>query len=176
MRLTYSAAQKALHWASVLLIIGLWWTSRAVLRTHEIHTIGHHVDPGDLFQHKLHVYGGVLMLGLVVARLALRHRLGTPALPPAIPGWSANSAKFAYFLIYATLISLTLTGLVTTYFWFGMSVAHRALVYGLYGLIALHLSAVFFHDVFHGAGLLRRMLPGGSSERKIGRRHNAAGS
>ena len=160
MRVSYSAAQKALHWSTVLLIIGLWWTSRAVLRTHEIHLIGHHVDEGDLFQHKLHVYGGVLMLALVAARLVLRYRLGTPSLPPAIPGWSAKAAKLAYFLIYSTLTGLTLTGLVTTYLWFGMSTAHRALVYGLYGLITLHISAVLLHDVFHRAGLLWRMLPG----------------
>ena len=158
----YSNAQKALHWASLLLIIGLWWTSRAVLRTHEIHLIGHHVDPGDLLQHKLHVYGGVLMLGLVVARLALRWWTGVPPLPATVPGWSAKSAKLAYVLIYATLVGLTLTGLVTTYLWFGMSTAHRALAYGLYALITLHLSAVVFHDAFHGTRLLRRMLPGHS--------------
>ena len=159
MGLTYSSAQKALHWATVLLIISLWWTSRAVLRTHEIHLIGHHANQGDLFQHKLHVYGGVLMLGLVAARLVLRYRLGTPPLPPAIPGWSAKAAKLAYFLVYSTLFGLTLTGLVTTYLWFGMSVAHRALVYTLYALAALHVSAVIWHDTFHRAGLLRRMLP-----------------
>ena len=31
MKTDYSLAQKALHWASVLLIIGLGWTSRDVL-------------------------------------------------------------------------------------------------------------------------------------------------
>ena len=159
MQLSYSATQKALHWTSVLLIIGLWWTSRAVLRTHEIHLIGHPVDESDLFQHKLHIYGGVLMLGLVAARLALRWRTGVPPLPPAIPGWSTKVAQLAYFLVYSSLIGLTLTGLVTTYLWFGMSAAHRALVYGLYALAVLHVSAVIWHDIFHRAGLLRRMLP-----------------
>ena len=131
-----------------------------MLRTHEIHTIGHHVDPADLFQHKLHVYGGVLMLGLVMARLALRWWTGVPPLPANVPGWSAQSAKLACVLIYTTLIGLTLTGLVTTYLWFGMSTAHRALVYGLYALVALHVSTVIVHDALHGTALLRRMLPG----------------
>ena len=174
MKTDYSLAQKALHWTTVLLIIGLWWTSRAVLRTHEIHLIGHHVDPGDLFQHKLHVYGGVLMLGLVAARLALRFWTGTPPLPPAIPVWSAKSAEIAYVLIYSTLIGLTITGGVTTYFWFGMGVAHRALVYGLYALITLHVCAVFLHDIVHRAGLLRRMLPGRQSNGTFAQRQKPA--
>ena len=171
----YSIPQKALHWATVLLIIGMWWTSRAVLRTHEIHFIGHHVDAGDLFQHKLHVYGGVLMLALVAARLMLRWFLGTPPLPACIPAWSAKSAKLTYFLIYGTLVGLTLTGLVTTYLWFGMSIAHRALVYALYGLIAMHLSAVVFHDAFHRAALLRRMLPGHRIPLDVGRKGAGVG-
>ena len=155
----YSTAQKLLHWATVLLLVSQWWTSRAVLRTHEMHGLIHKIDPFDLVLHKLHIYGGVLMLALVGARLALRWRVGVPPLPVTVPRWSARSAKVAYFLIYATLIGLTLTGLVTSYLWFGMAIAHQTLVYGLYALITLHVSAVIWHDTFHRTGLLRRMSP-----------------
>lgn len=155
----YSTAQMLLHWATVLLLVSQWWTSRAILRTHEMHGLIHKIDPFDLVLHKLHIYGGVVLLALVGTRLALRWRFGVPPLPSAVPAWSVISAKAAYGLIYVTLISLVLTGLVTTYVWFGMSIAHRALVYGLYVFVTLHVSAVVWHDVRHGAGLLRRMTP-----------------
>ena len=86
-----------------------------------------------------------------------RHR--SRPLSPAGPGWSRLAARLAYVLIYGALAGLSVTGLVTTYLWFGMSVAHRALVYGLYALVTLHVSAVVLHDILHRAGLLRRMLP-----------------
>ena len=155
----YSTAQKLLHWATVLLLVSQWWTSRAVLRSHEMHGLIHKIDPFDLVLHKLHIYGGMLILALVATRLALRFRIGVPPLPVTVPRWSAQSAKVAYILIYATLIGLTLTGLVTSYLWFGMAIAHQALVYGLYALITLHVSAVIWHDTSHRTGLLRRMTP-----------------
>ena len=157
MRAGYSVSQKTLHWATVLMLVLQWWTSRAVLRTHEVHLIGHKIDPFDLTLHKLHIYGGVAVLGLVAYRVALRWRQGVPLLPLGIPRWMAGLAQAAHLAIYATLVGLVITGLVTTYFWFGMSIVHRVLVYWLYLLIAAHVLAVIWHDTVHRAGLFRRM-------------------
>jgi cytochrome b561 len=157
MILGYSAAQKFLHWMTVLLLVMQWWTSRAVLRTHEIHLIGHKTDPFDLTLHKFHIYGGIAVFALTVCRILLSLCQGSPALPIVVPRWSAIAASTAHLIIYGILFGLTLTGLITTYIWFGMGVVHRALVYALYLLIAAHVGAVFWHDVFHRAGLLQRM-------------------
>ena len=134
-----------------------WWTSRAVLRTHEIHLIGHKIDPFDLTLHKAHIYGGVAILALTACRLALRGRDGALALPDSVPRWIEAPAKTAHLAMYATLVALTATGLVTTYVWFGMNVAHLLLVYWLYLLLGAHVGAVIWHDTFHRAGLFRRM-------------------
>ena len=154
---SYSTPQKALHWATALLLVLQWWTSRAVLRTHEVHLIGHKIDPFDLTLHKLHIYGGVAVLGLTASRLALRRRQGVPLLPLDIPRWMASMAQAAHWAIYATLCGLVITGLITTYLWFGMNAAHRMLVYWLYLLIGAHVAAVIWHDTIHRAGLLRRI-------------------
>ena len=153
----YSTAQKLLHWATVLLLVSQRWTSRAVLRTLEMHGLVHKIDPFALVFHTLHIYCGVLIFAFVAIRLALRFRIGAPPLPVTVPRWSARSAKAAYFLIYATLIGLTLTELVTSYLWFGIAIAHQPLVYGLCALITLHVSAVNWHDTSHRTGLLSRM-------------------
>ena len=159
MTASYTATQKALHWITALLIPLQWWTSRAVLRTHEIHAFGRKTDPFDLTLHRLHIYAGVTVMALTLWRIALRIRHGAPPLPAAVPGWVAKAAWAAHMLIFALLIGLTLTGLVTTYLWFGMSVAHRALVYGLYLFIFAHVLATVWHEA-RGQGVLGRMLRG----------------
>ena len=80
MRTQYSFLQKSLHWATVLLLLAQWWTGRAVLRTHNAHAVGQQIEPSDLILHKLHTFGGVLILLVVACRLMLRFREGAP--PP----------------------------------------------------------------------------------------------
>ena len=157
MRAGYSVSQKALHWATAFMLVLQWWTSRAVLRTHEVHVLGRKIDPFDLTLHKLHIYGGVAVLAMVACRMALRRRQGAPPLPGSIPRSSVGLAQAAHCTMYTTLTGLVITGLITTYFWFGMNVAHRVLVYWLYLLVGVHVLAVIWHDTFHRAGLFRRM-------------------
>ena len=157
MTASYTATQKALHWITALLIPLQWWTSRAVLRTHEIHAFGRRTDPFDLTLHRLHIYTGVAVLALTLWRIALRIRLGAPPLPAALPNWVVKAAFTAHMLTYAVLVGLTLTGLITTYVWFGMGAAHRALVYVLYLFIVAHVVATIWHEA-HGEGVLGRML------------------
>jgi cytochrome b561 len=158
-RIGYAPLQIVAHWLTALLIGLQWYTSGGVLRTHEMHPIGHRPDPYDLFLHKLHIYGGVMILGLVVFRLALRWRYRAPELPTTLPAWAVHAAKPVQFAMYGVLAALSLTGLVTTYFWFGMSSVHRVLVNLLYALIALHVAATLWHDAIHRSGMLVRMLP-----------------
>ena len=157
MTATYTATQKTLHWITALIVPLQWWTSRAVLRTHEIHAFGRKTDPFDLTLHRLHIYAGVTVLALTLWRIALRMRHGAPRLPTALPDWVAKTARAAHILTYAVLIALTPTGMITTYLWFGMGAAHRALVYVLYLFIVAHVVATIWHEA-HGEGVLGRML------------------
>jgi cytochrome b561 len=158
-RAAYAPLQIVAHWLTTLLVGLQWYTSGGVLRTHQIHPIYYKPDPYDLLLHKLHIYGGVAILGLVVFRLILRWHYGAPELPAALPVWMGYVAKPGHLAMYAVLAGLSLTGLVTTYLWFGMNSFHRLLVNLLYALIALHVAAAFWHDLVHRAGMLQRMLP-----------------
>ena len=157
----YSPLRRALHWITVLLILSQWWTSRAVLSTHEHHGMpGHVPDATDMLLHRFHVLGGLAVLVVVMLRLALRLSAGEATLPAAIPGWARTWSRPAHLALYAVLAGLVLTGLIASYLWFPMSRVHGALVKALYGLILLHVGAVILHDVVHRAGLLRRMTRG----------------
>jgi cytochrome b561 len=160
-RLAYSSLQIGAHWITALLLVAQWYTSAGVLRTHAVHPIYWKPDPYDVLLHKLHIYGGVAILALVVFRIVLRWRIGVPAAPPDLPRWSVALARPAHLAMYAVLIGLSLTGLVTTYVWFGMNLAHRLLVNLLYVLVSLHVAAALWHDRAHRAGLNARMMPKG---------------
>lgn len=159
MRSGYSSLQKSLHWLTVLLIVAQWWTSAAIYRTHAHNPLGVQPDPIDLLEHKLHIYGGVLILGLTVLRLAIRWRTGVPPLPAGLSPASERLSQWGHAGLYLILFGLTTTGLVTSYVWFGMGRVHELLVKGLYGLVILHVGATIWHEVVDRVSILRRMVP-----------------
>jgi cytochrome b561 len=136
-----------------------WYTSSGVLRTHQMHPIYWKPDPYDVLLHRLHIYGGVAILAVVLLRIFLRWWIGVPHAPATLPRWSLALARPAHIAMYAILAGLSLTGLVTSYVWFGMSSLHRLLVNLLYVLVSLHIAAALWHDLRHRAGLNARMLP-----------------
>lgn len=158
---TYTPLQKALHWLVAAMIVLQWWTSAAVLRTHAPHALGHRPSSYDLALHQMHVYGGLGVFALVCWRLYLRWKHGAPPRPATLPAWEGSLARIAHGLLYFVLIGLVVSGFVTTYFWFGMNSVHRVLVYGLYLLVTLHVSAVVAADIWLGAGSWRRMAHSG---------------
>lgn len=159
MRSGYSPLQKFLHWLTVLLIIAQWWTSAAIYRTHAHNPFGVQPDPIDLFEHKLHIYGGLLILALTILRLVIRWRTGVPALPDGLSSASEWLARWGHAGLYLILFGLTATGIVTSYLWFGMGRVHELLVKGLYGLVLLHVGATIWHEVVDSVSILRRMVP-----------------
>ncbi len=159
MRSGYSPLQKSLHWLTVLLVVAQWWTSAAIYRTHAHDPFGVGPDPIDLIEHKLHIYGGLLILGLTILRLAVRWRTGVPALPAGLSLASGRLAHWGHAGLYLVLFGLTATGVVTSYFWFGMGKVHELLVKGLYGLVFLHVAATIWHEFVDRIAILHRMAP-----------------
>lgn len=157
MRSGYSPLQKSLHWLTVVLIVAQWWTSAAIYRTHAHNPLGVGPDPIDLFEHELHVYGGLFILGLTVLRLSIRWRTGVPALPEGLSPASERLARWGHAGLYLVLFGLTTTGIVASYVWFGMGRVHEFLVKALYGLVFLHVGATIWHEVVDHVPILRRM-------------------
>src|SRR6516225_7412974 len=124
----YTPLQKLLHWATVLMVLLQWWTSGAVLRTHEMHPLWQRQDPYDLLLHRLHIYGGLVILALIGIRLFVRWRHGAPQPSPLLSARLVKLARIAHLSLYGALFGLVLTGLITTYIWFGMGRIHKLLV------------------------------------------------
>ncbi|MBE9640677.1 cytochrome b [Salipiger mangrovisoli] len=152
----YSRAQKRLHWAIVVLIAVQYLAFdhmgrafRAVLQGTE----GAY-DTTSV----AHLSIGVAVLVLMLWRLVLRLRRGTPPLPEAEPDWARKLSGVVHWLFYGLLIGLPLIGLLA---WFGKlgvaGEAHEIATTILLWVIGLHLAGVAVHQLWWRSGLLRRM-------------------
>ncbi|MGO9741343.1 MAG: cytochrome b/b6 domain-containing protein [Roseiarcus sp.] len=133
-------AQIALHWTVALLVVEQYATSGAILRTHAYRPLGKGPDPLDLTLHAAHTRVGLLIFGLVALRVALRALWGAPAWAGGLPLWRRRLATGVQYSLYGALLAQAATGAVTSYIWWPMSAAHRALFFALLVLLAAHLA------------------------------------
>ena len=134
----YSFVQIALHWLVVLLIAEQYVTSAALLRTHGYRPLGKPPDPLDMTLHTIHTRVGLAIFIIVALRLALRFMGGTPVRPTALPPWRARLSVAVQYALYFVLLAEAATGAVASYFWWPMSVVHKALFWLLAALVAIH--------------------------------------
>jgi len=146
-RTRYHWSLRAMHWTIVVLVIGQYLTSFAIVRTHRPHLIGQHPSDFDLLQHTIHNRVGLLIVALMVLRLGLRWRMGVPT--PMLPesDWRSSAARIVHHAFYVVLVLQGVTGAIATYFWWPMSTVHQICFKILLGLIALHVSAAVFNLV-----------------------------
>lgn len=176
----FSIAQRALHWATVLLIAwqfivpssGAFHRLKAVRiaarKAAEVTAQGGTPDPvpqldmvtGVMVQS--HFMVGILILVLTVCRLWLRFRHGAPAAPESEPMVFRLLAKFTHAGIYAMLLAMPLSGIAFRYF--QVSAAHDPhvgpLKMLLVLLIVLHVGGALVHQFIWKTDVLARMTRG----------------
>jgi cytochrome b561 len=166
----------ALHWATVLAIIGLG-------------IVGTQMDdlPTSLFKVKvyaLHKSVGLTVLGLTVLRLAWRLYAGAPALVP-MPRWQRFAAHGSHVALYGLLLAMPLSGWLLhsasssagyALRWFGLFKVpalvaydpalkaaalevHEALFKLILVVATIHVAAALKHHFVDRDPTLRRMLP-----------------
>ncbi len=146
----YHLAQIVLHWLTVALVVVQYWTGPAVSRTHAP-AVGRLVpDPADMALHLVHNRVGIVIGMLVVCRLLLAAMLPSPRWRDEPPGWSRRAARTSHWLLYGLLLAQAATGFIASYLWFPISAAHLVLFDAFLALLAIHVSAAFWH------GLLRK--------------------
>jgi cytochrome b561 len=176
----YSRLNQSLHWITALCmfaILPLGWVM--VSTAHDV------PYREDLFN--WHKTLGAIVLLVTAFRIVWRFRDPPPPYPPALAIWERVIAHAIYWLFFATLIWMPITGILTSGFGghapklFDLiptpqllpkdkglsdlfSGLHLAGQWMVYALIVLHLAAVTVHVVGRRTGVLGRMLPAGATE------------
>jgi cytochrome b561 len=140
----YFTAQIALHWIVAVLVAAQFIFHEAIVDAWRAIERGTEIAFDPLVMG--HVIGGVLILGLVVWRLALRLTRGTPLPPENEPAGLGKLAHVVHWGFYAVLAGMSVTGGLA---WFGglatAAEVHEAGKAVLLAMIALHVAAVPFH-------------------------------
>ena len=153
----YSGIQIALHWIVAILVAAQFIFNDAIsgawraIRRGEAFAF----DPMIL----AHVVGGILILAVVVWRIVLRLRHGTPPPPENEPAPLKALSHVAHWGFHVILLAMVMTGLLA---WFGDLVpaaeAHEILKAILLALVALHVLAILFHRFVLKNDVMRRMI------------------
>ncbi|KAF0230863.1 MAG: cytochrome [Beijerinckiaceae bacterium] len=173
----YSGTQKLLHWVVALLVVvlvpvGFYMRKRGALTNFDAMT-------NELYT--AHKTFGIIVLALMVVRIIVRVRVGSPAPEATLNRFQVIVSEAVHGLIYLALLAVPLLG------WLGVSAyGARGLLGGfqlpallgkdtllgeailkyhgyaaifLVLLIGAHVGAALFHRVVLKDGVLRRMLP-----------------
>jgi cytochrome b561 len=156
----YSRTQILLHWAVVLLILQQYLLRDGIVAFYDAE-----MEAALLASMPLavaHIAAGSLILVFVLWRLVLRQRHGVPPPPESSPAWQRLVARLTHTGIYAVLILLPVSGLLT---WAQLSQvsdiaseAHEMLQTVLLGLIALHVAGAFYGQFVRKTDVIVRML------------------
>ncbi|CAD7042600.1 cytochrome b [Pseudorhizobium endolithicum] len=177
---SFSRAQRAIHWVTVLLIawqfivpsIGAFDKMKAVRAAAQkaAETAAEGGAPIDVprldavtgILLQSHFLVGILILALTFSRLWLRVTRGAPAEPEGEPLVFRLLAKVTHAGLYAVLLAMPLSGIAFKYL--GLGFAHDPHVGPLKGLtillIVLHVAGALVHQFLWKTNVLRRMTVG----------------
>ncbi|MHC5652615.1 cytochrome b [Stappia sp. ICDLI1TA098] len=157
---SYSPAQIGLHWLIAALVIF------QLVFGESIKDYGHVLRDGKTpetlvwLMGNLHIWVGVAVLVLALARLGLRVARGAPPAPDALHPHLVTAMKSVYVLFYVLLIGAPLTGLAAWYLGIHISgEIHETLKPVFIVLISLHVLAALWHRFVLKDDVMARMLP-----------------
>lgn len=155
----YSAAQVALHWSVVVLIVFQFVASDAMERSWRALERGEARPAADAVLTNLHAVSGITILLLVFARIWLRVTRGAPK-PPADEPWILHmAAEATHGLLYLLLLAMPVTGAVA---WFGgvrlAGATHGLLTNLLLIAVFLHVGGALFQHFVRRTDVVMRML------------------
>lgn len=176
----YSVTQKVIHWLMGLVIM---------LDLFVAQKFGGFLEEAERLQSRMdHATLGTMLAVLLLLRLFFRWKSGAPALPEAgMSGWQIMLAKFVHVGLYAGMILLLGTGVVTAmqatdpiliFQSFDITLGqmsednfvflrrfHDAMTWIMIGLIVLHVAGALYHQFIIRDRILVRMLKFWTSEK-----------
>lgn len=158
---TYSRSQVWLHWIIAAMVAVQYVFKDAISTAWDAVRSGAAVNFDPLIA--LHVVGGIVILGLMAWRLALRLTRGVPPSDDRKRPVQKRAALIAHWAFYALLIALSVTGGVA---WFGKieaaAAAHGVLKTALIILVGVHVLAALFQHFVLRTDVMSRMKLSGS--------------
>lgn len=176
----FSPIQRLLHWLMAAGILAMLFIGVGM-----VSTVAPEYSP-LLLTHKTL---GIALLVLVVIRLAVRLRTGTPALPADLPVPMRIGAKLSHYALYGLMIAMPLIGwamvsaggypvvlwghvmlpaiaphsdALRTALWN----AHFYLAFAFFALVLLHIAAALFHALVRRDGVFGSMASIGGRQEK----------
>ena len=153
---TYSRTQIALHWIVALLFVLQFVLHEPIAEAWDVIEDGGTAAFNPLVA--AHVAGGILILAFAVWRIALRRMRGVPDLPASEGPAVRLAAHAGHMALYALMILMPLSG---TAAWFGgieaAAEGHETIKPLVILLVAVHVAAALWHQIWRRDGLMRRM-------------------
>lgn len=176
----FSGAQRLLHWLMAALVTAMLFIGIGMVAT---------LSPRYWTLVSIHRPLGIAILVLVVLRLALRLRRGSPPLPADIPWPQAMAAKASQVLLYGLMILMPLLGWsmlsaggypIVLYgpwrlppivphndaLYSLLRTAHHYGAFLLFAVILVHIAAALFHGLVRHDGVLSSMAPWSRRQRR----------
>jgi len=161
-RTSYSVAQRALHWLTVILVFFNLLLPGSIEHVADTFDDGKIPGAGDMFSANLHIYSGFAILAFTVLRLILRMVQGAPGQPAGEPDFFHLLGKLSHVVFYAVLIVMPALGIAKYFF----AVDAAGDLHGgpvkllLWALIGAHVAAVLVHQLWWKTNVLARMTKG----------------
>ena len=154
----YSRAQIYLHWVIVVLIGLQFLLNETIGKAFDAKMAGAEFAFNPLIAQ--HVFTGIALAVLVVARVGRRKRHGVPAAPAGTDPRLARLATLAHIALNLMVLVTVATGGMA---WFGgitaMAGLHELAKALLMALIAAHVGAALYHHYVLKDNLIARMNP-----------------
>lgn len=145
----YSSAQIALHWLTLLLLIGIWFTRGGAERALDAAREGAAVGP------PLHAIIGITILTVTVIRIVLRFTRGAPPPVATDSAVQQKATTWGHRLIYLLLVLVPVGG---AFMWFTQDpTPHGLLGYVLFILVLGHVALALWHHHVKKDGVMKRM-------------------
>jgi cytochrome b561 len=171
---SFTILQRVLHWLMAIAILAMLFIGVGMVAT---------VAPKYVPLVAIHKTLGIAILVLVVIRIVVRLRSGTPPLPMDLPPPMKLAAVLSHYALYASMIAMPLIGWAmlsaggypVVLLW-GIHLppiaphsgslhallwtAHQVLAFAFFALILLHLAAGLFHAFIRRDGVFESMTSG----------------
>jgi len=153
----YTTTQIALHWIIFLLVAAQFVFHDAILEAWN--QIARGETPAFSWLVSGHVFGGILILLLVIWRITIKIKRGSPALPEDESRALQIIGHATHGLLYLLLILVPISGLSAWFLNVGLAAqAHSLMKLPFLVLIALHLAGAIYQRVVLKSGVMERMV------------------